>query len=210
MGVYEDKQAKEREALDKQFIAEAGPIAERLIIEIEKAAGIKPKKSIQEGSHTVSLYIDEPRISIEIQHDWGTGHRHWGRQPTGKPKIRLNNGYGRGNTSWYRPNKEGAFNIEKIVKSVAQQVEGYKQSQKASKQREIEEKENKAVKAQELEGVKLPDGAVVNRDPASGQYSFRFGGTFHGLDGKGVATLTDALNKLSKQYNFEKSWRMDY
>ena len=211
MGVYEDKQAKEREALDKQFIAEAGPLADRLLQEIEKAAGIKPKKSVQEGSHAINIYLDEPRISMEIHHDWGTGSKHWGRQPTGKPKIRFNaGGFGRGRTSWYRPNKEGAFNIEKIVKTVAEQVEGYKIGQKARQEGEVKDAENKAAKAKELDGIKLLDGAFVDRHHSPDSYTFRFGGTFSGLSAQDVAALSESFKKLTAQYKFEKSWRMDY
>jgi len=211
MGVYEEKQGKEREALEAQFRASSKPLAEKLIAEIEKASGIKPKESVQEGSHWISIWIDEPRISIEVQHDWGTGRHHYGSQPLGTAKIVLNLGrFGRGSKTWYRPNGEGAFNIEKIVKTVAEQVEGYKIGQKARQEGEVKDAENKAAKAKELDGIKLLDGAFVDRHNSPDSYTFRFGGTFSGLSAQDVAALSESFKKLTAQYKFEKSWRMDY
>lgn len=212
VNAYEEKRAKEREALDEKFKAAAGPLAERLIEEIKKAAGVKGKKTVHEGSHAIALWIDEPRITIEIEHDWGSGSSHWEKLPTGKPKILLNLGqpYGHGSKSWYRPGKDGTFNIEKIVKKVAEKVEGYKQGQEATRRNEIEKKENAALQSKELEGIKLPEGVIVQRNPGSGAYSLKFAGTFNVPGVKDVAVLAEALNDLVSKFEFAKSWRTDF
>lgn len=211
MGEYEEKQRKEREALDAKFRAASAPLAAKLIAEIAKATGVTPKQSVQEGSYAITLSIEEPRITIEIQHDWGTGHRgHWSL-PLGTPKIRFNHhGYGRGNTSWYRPGKDGEFNLQKIVKTIADDVKGYKIQQKSQKEGKIKAAENEAAQAEELKGIKLPDGVVVQRNYGPDSYTFRFGGTFSGLNVFAVQDLAESFKKLIEQYKFEKSWRMDY
>lgn len=212
MGVYEEKQRKEREALDEQFKALAVPLADRLLQEIEKATGEKLKKSVQDGSHTISLWIDEPRISIQIEHDWGTGRYHHNSQPLGKPKILLQrSGYRRpGTKSHYRPGKDGEFNLKKIVEIVTEDVEGYRTGEKARQDNEVKRAENEAAKAKELDGLKLQDGVVVSRNYGPDTYTFRFGGTFSGLTVQDVAALSESFKKLTAQYKFEKSWRMDY
>lgn len=213
MGTYEEKRRKEREALDEKFKAQARPIADRLRQEIEKATDLKPKESTQEGSHAVSLWIDEPRISISVEHDWGAGHHHhYSSQPLGTAKISLilSHYRGRGSKSWYRPGKDGVLNLEGIVKKVAEQVEFYRSSEKSRKEGEVKKAENEAAQAEELKGIKFPDGVVVTRNYGPDTYTFRFGGTFSGLNVFAVADLAESFKKLIAEYKFEKSWRMDY
>jgi hypothetical protein len=210
MEAYEQKRAKERDALDKKFKVQAGPLADRLIEEIEKATGVKAKKSVQDGSYAIFLMIDEPRITVEIEHDWGAGHGHWTRLPTGNPKINLDiGGYRSGGKSWYRPNKEGGFNVEKIIEKISQRVESYKQSQEWSRKREIEDRENSEAQAKEMEGIKFPEGVIIHRIPG-GAYGIKFAGTFHVAGAKDAAALADLLNELVSKVKFEKSWRTDF
>lgn len=210
METYEEKRARERQTLDEKFKAQSATLADLLVQEIEKAAGIAPKKSIHETGHDIHLWIDEPRISITIEHDWGTGRWHHHNLPLGTAKISLHlGGYGRGHKSWYRPNKEGVFNIEKMMTGIAREVEAYKRGQEASKKREIEDQENKAAQAKEMEGMTLPDGVIVNRIPG-GNYGVKFAGTFIVGGAKDVAALADALNQLISKFQFQKSWRTDF
>jgi len=211
MGVYEDKQRKEREALDEKFKAQARPLADRLRKEIEQATGLKPKESVQDGSYAIEIWISEPSISVRIEHDWGAGHHHhYSSQPTGKPKIGLNTGRHSYGKTWFRPNKDGEFNIEKIVKNVSETVERHNAQAKYRQESEVKKAENERLKAAELEGIKVPDGVVVTRNYGPESYTFSFGGTFSGLNVLEVANLAESFKKLIAQYKFEKSWRMDY
>ena len=54
MSAYEDKREKDREARDEKCKAAARPLSERLMEEIKKAAGVKVKKSVRDGSHKIS------------------------------------------------------------------------------------------------------------------------------------------------------------
>lgn len=208
MGDYEEKQRKEREALDEKFKAAAAPLAELLAERMEKVSGQKPNRSVHEGSHEIWLRLDEPRISVQIEHDWGAGH-HWGRMPLGTPKINLDvGGYHAGGKSWYRPDKKGKFNVDKIIEKIKDRVEGHKRGVEASQRAEIQKKANEEAQAKEMEGVVFPEGVVVQR--GGGAYSVKFGGTFLLDSPETTKELASALQALVAKFKFEKAWRTDF
>ena len=210
MGDYEEKQRKEREALDLKFKTAAAPLAELIAERMEKVSGKKPQRSVHDGSHAISFYLDEPRITVEIEHDWGPKTNHWTRLPLGTPKINLDVGGYRGSgKSHYRPDKEGKFNVDKIIEKIKERVESHRINQEASKKIEIENKANSEAQAKEMEGVVFPEGALAQRSPG-GSYAIKFGGTFL-LDGATeTKELATALQALVAKFRFQKAWRTDF
>lgn len=201
-------EVKAREALNKEFRAAAEILSESLISAIERVAGVKPSKSPNMADGSIWLSINEPRIMIGIDHDWGTGM--FSRFPTGKPKVQVNRGYST-RPAWYRPGKDGSFNIEKISKNVAEQIEQYKIGQKATEEAKAKTAMNAEAQAKELDGVQLPEAVVLHRNPDTGTYMLKFGGTFENLSILDVAVLSETIRKLTEQYKFQKPWRgMDF
>lgn len=210
MGDYEADQAKKREELDAQFRAASEPLAATIADEILKATGLKVKRSVHEGSYAISLRLDEPRVDVEISHDWGARHRHWSRLPSGKPKIGLSTGrYSYGGRTWYRPAKDGSFNIPKIVARIKEAAD----SAARQKQWDLEAKEKQEASAaaytKDLAGIKLPEGSNVIRNHEQNNYSLKFAGTFENLSPLEVEAVSKALAALTKQFSFTKSWRTE-
>jgi hypothetical protein len=210
MGDYEEKQRKDREALDAKFRAASEPLADTIAAEILKATGLKVQRSTHEGSYAISLRLDEPRVEVEIAHDWGAGRYHYSRLPLGTPKIGLNTGrYSYGGKSWYRPAKDGSFNIAKIVervKEAAERTTRQKEYEAAAKKAAAE---NAAAYNKELAGIKLPKGSAASRHPETGSYSLKFAGTFENLKPHEVEALAESLQKLMKAFEFSPSWRSE-
>jgi len=208
MNGYANEADQER-TLQEKYEAEAGPLFDRLVEEVRKATGIKPKidYAASSGPHR-SFWLEGFSINVIVQHEFIRSFR--GRH-SGNAEVVIHWGYfGGGRRKVTFPKRQdGTWNIEKIVKDISDRIKGQRAGEKATQERERKEAESKEIMARELADLKLPEGVVVGRDPNAGTYYLRTGGTFSGLDAAAVVALAKALGDLFQAHSFEKDWRIN-